>query len=259
MCRPIACTRSGFTLIELAVVLTVIGLMVGGIIAGQSILRSSRIVHVLMDAQSYSTAIQQFHTHYEELPGDFSRAADVWTGGVSGNGSGFVDNATAPNASGENYQLWKHLASAGYITGNYTGMAGPGDATHAVPGTNIPEGGLRNTGYWFFNWGIQPNGGNFFAGDYTHLMTFGAARGVGWSGGPALSGVEAYMIDSKGDDGRPGLGRIRTLAATWLEATFATCITPAASGGNVPTAAEYRRDIDSPQCHQLYMNDFFRK
>jgi len=70
--------RSGFTLIELSIVLVVIGLIVGGVIAGQSLMRSSQLQSIISDQAKYVEAAKQFREKYGFWPGDFPNATTSW-------------------------------------------------------------------------------------------------------------------------------------------------------------------------------------
>ena len=74
----------GFTLMELAIVLVVIALVVGGVVAGQSIVRSSELSSVRGDVVSFSDAIAKFEEHYGGLPGDLPNATGFNLGGIIG-------------------------------------------------------------------------------------------------------------------------------------------------------------------------------
>jgi prepilin-type N-terminal cleavage/methylation domain-containing protein len=78
---------SGFSLVELSIVLVILGLLAGGILAGQSLIRASALTSVASDLHNYETAINVFKDRYNALPGDMPNATTFWgvrTGSTTG-------------------------------------------------------------------------------------------------------------------------------------------------------------------------------
>ena len=67
-------TRAAFTLVELSIVIVIIGLLIGGILGGQSLIHASELKSVISDFQKYQSAITQFRTQYNAWPGDMPNA-----------------------------------------------------------------------------------------------------------------------------------------------------------------------------------------
>lgn len=112
----------GFTLIELAIVLVVIGLLLGGILKGQELIESARARNLMSQMDSIKAAYFAFQDKYRALPGDYPGAlahanlAGIANGQVGGNGDGVVrDTAQAR----ESLLAWVHLSHANLIAGNY--------------------------------------------------------------------------------------------------------------------------------------------
>lgn len=215
-----------FSLVELSIVLVILGLLTGGILAGQSLIRAAEIRSVIHDYQRYSTARQAFRDRYMALPGDMKNATRFWgddstacpdntiTDGstCNGNGDGFVDegNSVGPgNTTAEEFQFWKQLALAGLIEGRYSGIAGSQKGTDYVIGLNSPAGRIANTtwsGTYFNNsTGILPER---FMLDFRNALTFGSDDDDSRADGPALTFQEIWSIDKKIDDGKPGQGMV---------------------------------------------------
>ena len=85
---------NAFTLVELAIVLTIISLIVGGMFVGQSIIHSSRLQSVERDVNFYTDAMKMFQAKYKDLPGDFSTATAFWPSDGNGNGDGTIGIST---------------------------------------------------------------------------------------------------------------------------------------------------------------------
>src|SRR4051812_42899143 len=119
--------RSGFTLVEIAVVMAIVALLAGGVIVGQSMIRASQVRSVVSDLTRYSQAVQNFRDKYNSLPGDFSGATALWgvESGACPNGTGTPPQTCDGNGNGniDNYQeslrAWQHLANSGFIDGSY--------------------------------------------------------------------------------------------------------------------------------------------
>ena len=211
--------QSGFTLVEIAIVLVIIGLLLGGVLKGQELINSAKIKNVVSDFTSTTAAIYGYQDRYKALPGDDRGTAARWpvaTGFVAtwvGNGDGVLNDGAAPPvmcvfntaAADECNYFWAGLRQAGFITG----------ALNAGPPANAYGGVV----------GVQ-NGGDA-------LMTAGA--GTGFSGAiicqSNIPDKTATAIDNQLDDGRPTTGSIRAL----LQANATT----AAAVSNVAASATY--------------------
>lgn len=236
----------GFSLVELSIVLVILGLLTGGILAGQSLIRASELRAVSSEYQRYQTAINSFRDKYFAYPGDFPNATRFWqrqvnaahcvtssgaaensAGGCDGNGNGQLNSAPAASQAGEFQQFWRHLALAGLIEGTYSGLAGAGGVSDCVLGTDCPRSKLSNAG-----WGAQytanyAGDANAYAFDYQNFFYFGAFISGNMPANPALKAEEAWNVDTKMDDGRPGYGKI--MARYWNNA----CATGGASAADL--------------------------
>src|SRR2546427_10556260 len=80
--------QAGFTLVEIAIVLVIIGLLLGGILKGQEMITQARIKNVINDFNGITAAINSYQDRYRALPGDDINAASRWAGSFGGNGDG---------------------------------------------------------------------------------------------------------------------------------------------------------------------------
>jgi prepilin-type N-terminal cleavage/methylation domain-containing protein len=118
--------QRGFTLVEIAIVLVIIGLLLGAILKGQEMIKSAKIKRLVKQADELRAAAYTYQDLYKYLPGDDPYANGRWTVDGVGDGSG-----TITGAEGTNY-IFDHLQMAGLISGSYTG--GPIQPTHAFGG-----------------------------------------------------------------------------------------------------------------------------
>jgi prepilin-type N-terminal cleavage/methylation domain-containing protein len=132
--------HQGFTLIEIAIVLVIIGLLLGGVLKGQELITSARVRNLIAQQDGIKAAFFGFQDRFRAFPGDYTLAAiniaNVSTaacnGGI-GNGNGQIE----ANAGNEMVLAWEHLSKAGFITGTYTCAATEGPGTTPVNAYNV--------------------------------------------------------------------------------------------------------------------------
>ncbi|MFY9329376.1 MAG: prepilin-type N-terminal cleavage/methylation domain-containing protein [Georgfuchsia sp.] len=195
--------QAGFTLVEIAIVLVIIGLLLGGVLKGQELINSAKIKNVVNDFNSTTTAIYGYQDRYKALPGDDAGTAR-WppattsfpAATIIGNGDGIINViGTPPTAcnfsdstgdANECYSLWVDLRQAGFITG----------AIDSGPPQNA-YGGLL---------GVQD-------GDDALMTT--ATAGTGFKGPiiceSNIPDKAAIALDNQLDDGSPTTGSVRAI------------------------------------------------
>lgn len=149
-----ACTNNkrlreaGFTLVEIAIVLVIIGLLLGGILKGQEMITQAKIKNVINDMTGVAAAMYGYQDRYRALPGDDKNAASRWSTTSSGDGDGVIIGAytaaitSAPGATPvtgpESALFWHHLRLAGFISG--TGADQPFNAVNGKMGVQTSTG-----------------------------------------------------------------------------------------------------------------------
>ena len=116
--------QHGFTLVEIAIVLVVIGLLLGGILKGQDLVNGARVRNLADMNAGIQAAYYGFMDRYRQVPGDMTAAAAASAIGdaaitAGGDANGRID----PADWGEASALWAHLTRAGFLQGSYDGGA----------------------------------------------------------------------------------------------------------------------------------------
>ena len=174
----------GFTLVEIAIVLVIIGLLIGGVLKGREMITNAKIKRIENDFSGVAGAIYAYQDRYGVLPGDdpaaSTRFSGTWRAADNGNGNGNISGGWSTTNNGqEARKIWKHLRGAGLI-------AGPVDNTNASyqqPSNSF--GGLI---------GIDLNLYNLSG----HNIVFGE-----------IPGDIAQILESRGDDSVPSTGSIQ--------------------------------------------------
>lgn len=177
--------QQGFTLVEIALVLVVIGLILGGLLKGQALIDNARARSMATQIDNVSAAWYGFIDRYRALPGDFE-AADtrIAVGMGTGNGNGRIETAA------EGAQVWQHLSASGFVAGNFDGDGSAGTlGDTACANTTCPQ-----NPYGGFMKIASSNGGN----GPLQLIT-----------GENIPSRVLMQLDTKLDDGNADAGRFQ--------------------------------------------------
>src|SRR5450759_3345692 len=156
--------QSGFTLIEIAIVLVIIGLLLGGVLKGQELINSAKVKNLANDFKNIPVYIYGYQDKFKALPGDDALATTHLTGatacappvaGKCAPGSGIIDgNWNSTDITSESYLFWQHVRLAGFAAGSTTTGVGDYIPKNAVGGTigvtnslaaNSPITGIKGT------------------------------------------------------------------------------------------------------------------
>jgi len=183
--------QSGFTLVEIAIVLVIVGLILGGVLKGQEMISNAKVRNVIDQSTAFQTAVYAFQDRFRALPGDFSNAAASINGVSSGANGGNGDGNGFINADNDRGLFWLHLSAAGFITGNFDGQPAPNNLN--CPQTTCPRNAFGSA--MMFSYGRAASGATTNA----HEMRLGRNVPVN-----VLS-----EIDRKTDDGAAETGSVQ--------------------------------------------------
>ncbi len=256
-------SQKGFSLVELSVVLAILGLLAGAVLASKSMIHAGELRSILSEYERYSVAAQTFRDKYTQIPGDLNNATSFWgknatycnghsgvattNGTCNGDGDGFLRSNPGDSAdtTQEMFQFWHQLELAGLISGKYSGIAGPCCFFIAsIVGTNVPASRYPN-GAWSVERHPWAEAGDeiTFAVKTDNLFMLGAPINTTQPYGKLLTPEDAWNIDSKLDDGKPGYGKI--LALYWNNECSSA---DTGVSANTNLNASYRVTDTRPQC-----------
>lgn len=173
-------SHRGFTLIEIAIVLVIIGLLLGGVLKGQELINQAKVRNIGNDINGIGAAVYAYQDRYRALPGDDGGAQGRWNLASNQNGdrNGALNN---PNTGGgdESALFWLHLRRAGLIAGDAASSAAPFNAANGTSTVHAAAAGFNGVVLCTNN----------------------------------IPGKLAEAVDGQFDDGRPSTGTMRATAA----------------------------------------------
>ncbi len=196
--------QGGFTLVEIAIVLVIIGLLLGGILKGQEMITQAKIKNVINDFNGLSAAVNSYRDRYRMLPGDDNGAVARWSlaAGNDGNGDGVIGGKYNSTTAGDETRLfWVHLRQAGFVPG--AGDDQPRNATAGLIGVQTGNAA-----------------GGAALGTFTSLIVCSTS----------IPDKVAGAVDAQMDDGRPNLGQMRAFSGAANADVPATATTNTAYG-----------------------------
>jgi hypothetical protein len=236
--------QKGFTLTALTIVLVVMGLLIGGVLAGYAMIENAKVVGTVTDIKNITGGTLAFYDQFEGYPGDINDALSSVPGCSSvtycanGDGDGAVgdrinsatDIDTTPDVA-ENIQFWKQLSLAGFIRGVQPGASSQLEKS-AFGETNPPA--------------AVGGGWNAIMTDQSEITEYGA-KGIvfelspiaGKTSLPTVRAAIARRIDTMLDDGKPNSGRVTAESSD--------------NGCEDDAANSYVVTSDAPVC-QLYVD-----
>ena len=248
--------QKGFTLVEIAIVMVIIGLLLGAVLKGQNLINSARVRSMADQNSSVQAAYYGFIDRYRAVPGDMPPNAACaaigannlagcsgGTGTVGGDGNGnlSLSGGSTPEDFGEASALWAHLSAANFIVGSYEGGAS-GDATYVAKVVAPVNAFGGRVILWRTN---------------QYLPTTSATTRLGFVVGRSAPASVLAELDGKVDYGHPESGVLRattTGTGTIANGQDSNCITTG-TGGEGTTASPNAWNVtgDSQDCNAIYL------
>lgn len=229
MKKEFSSKKSAFSLIELAIVLIIIGLLIAGVTGGAALIKSAELRAVITEARSNSISASAFFSLYDSLPGD-SSTYTAYSSGAVGNGDGKVEfcrDGGAGSAGCDTVNLeseggglaWGHLTQAGVVNiPGFTAVVSSGSQALGTSPSFLPSK-IKQAGWMFdyadsfyhatTNTGVSNANVTILTGTGTLSANLESATDYS-----LLLGVDAFSLDTKNDDGRPNTGKIKAAGGT---------------------------------------------
>lgn len=195
-------SQRGFTLVELAIVLVVIGLLIGGVLVAQSMISSVKLKSSISLLQQADIAQSNFYIKYNQLPGD------TGFNNVPGNNDGMItgEGLWKNGWGAESGNYWYDLVTLVGFKGSYNY---PPAADHIETNTDskLPKLDLGNDSYILIGGGKDASNNivNYY---FIAKPTVGTTGGIGIGTSASLTPAEALSIDQKIDDGAASTGNV---------------------------------------------------
>jgi len=206
--------QSGFTLIEIAIVLVIIGLLLGGVLKGQELINSARVKNLANDFKNIPVFIYGYQDKFKALPGDQLQAAlDLQfppantakaSTAAATLGNGVIDgNWNDISTASESYVFWQHVRLAGLAPGPTTIPGTPAHGDGYLP-TNAASGEL----------GIQSGTTDVTKTPINATAATNPIRGSYVICSTGILGKFVKQLDTQMDDGNTATGSMMAGIAT---------------------------------------------
>lgn len=208
--------EAGFTLVELAIVMMIIGLLIGGILKGQELVANAQVTATIAQIKGINGALSTFRDKYSAMAGDMANAGNrlrdcagaCATGAAGGTtGDGRINTPAAlgnvPALADEGLLAFVHMAAADLISGVDITAAGTANFGSALPDAKMSGGfwlGFTQNGAATGVVGMRPG----------HYLVFnGLAANVAAAGQNGITTTQGAQVDRKLDDGIPNTGDVQ--------------------------------------------------
>jgi len=227
--------KSGFTLVEMSIVLVIIGLIVGGVIAGKSLIETAKLQNLIQEINDIRLALNTYELKYDALPGDHINAQAIFGAAACPNGGGGTNpcngdgsNTIEDGVGYEDTRQFQHMALASIFHRKLKTWTSNGGGALHISSFGQNAGGTIH---------YSPDLGQHVIRFADDSSTYGS-----YYSKSVIPSKDAMRIDKKYDDGQANSGKITaSLTGThhrnWTDAEL--CHT---------NSGDYRLDNIGPIC-----------
>ena len=192
--------NSAFSLIEIAIVLTIISILVAVTTVVQGFREGAAIKMVVKEVETINIAVDNFNDAFGTLPGDSDQVYNFWSSKCSSASKCNGDSDQIIEAYKESHLIWLHLVLAGFFEGSFSGK-GDGDSKTQTEGVNVPKASFPDAQYSIlhYHWNNFPD---------EHMILMGGKISGDIGQHAIIDANSAYNIDAKIDDGKPSTGNV---------------------------------------------------
>lgn len=250
--------QKGLTIVELAVIAAVMGLLIASTLGGFHLVNAAKLRKASAEFSNLALAVTEFKETYRSYPGDLPNAYDYWggtspcttnssgaVGSCNGDGDGYVEyNAGDPDGvPQEDLIAWMHLNLAELVPGSFTGQHIAASTRYALGSNHMASDAYTTAGYLIVTEFSQ----RFLTrGLYLRLAELNSS-GYPWDG--VMSAKDAYSIDVKLDDGEPSKGKLYA-----FRVPDSACVTASQTTSG---PANYDLDDNTENCSLVYWIEKF--
>jgi len=177
--------KKGFSLVELSVVVAIISLLFASVSAAHKLTKQAKLNKAISELSELKLAISSFYSIYRKLPGDYSKASEVWPSETDGNGNGKLDGSEAET------NWFTHLLAANLYKN-----------TNGYDSSNLYKFYLNDS--WSYKYQYNSLWSKY---PYSNLLNI-----TDHAASVAHSAYDLFRIDSKIDDGMPYTGKVMATA-----------------------------------------------
>ncbi len=256
--------QAGYTMLEMAIVIVITGLVAGGIVMGYDMIHGANIRAVINEREQIVSAVGAFHQKYLAFPGDMRNATTYWgaanatpaTCQTTASSDALTCNGNSNHKIGDTaatyyecFRFWQHLANAEFIKGTFNGVAGAGGTLHHVAGQNTlasaVKGMMWEARYYDNSAGTDTT---VWAKNFKNAL---AISGTSSTADPftaeGFTPLEVRSVDDKLDDGLSSEGNVAT-------GNWGACSDGAASNDDFGTG--YNAIDNNRSCSIIFLNQF---
>jgi len=198
--------QDGVSLAELALSITIIGMILAATLGGYTLVHSAQLRNVATELTQINDAMTEFEKQYGYMPGDIPTASSYWSAESNGDGNGYILLGDATTR--EDLWVWRHLVAAELYKGSYAGTVVSGALRYGI-NTNAPGSSSFGDGVY----GVYSHTTALYSTKGA-LIRFAALDSDGYPYSALLNAKDAYSVDLKLDDGVAATGKLYAFHAS---------------------------------------------